>query len=84
MTSSSFKFENVPLSSNYSANNVKIVIVLSESLSKSKKTAFHCFLISLLIPELLRFKDLKNNFKKMVHRTARPWVKPIKMIKSVT
>ena len=39
---------------------MKIFIVLSESPLKAKKIAVYRFLISLLVPELLRSKDLKN------------------------
>ena len=42
---------------------MKIFIVLSESSLKVKKIAISRFLISFLVPELLRFKDLKNNRK---------------------
>ena len=41
--------------------------VLSESPSKVRKIAVYCFLISFLVPELLRFKDLKNH-RKMVRK----------------
>ena len=39
---------------------MKIFIALSESPLKVSKIAVYCFLISFLVPELLRFKDLKN------------------------
>ena len=42
---------------------MKIFIVLSESPLNSRKIAFYRFLISFLVPELLRFKDLKNDRK---------------------
>ena len=45
---------------------MKILIVLSESPLNTGKIAFYCLLISFLVPELLRFKDLKND-QKMVH-----------------
>ena len=48
-------------SNHQSANDVKIFIVLSESSSKIRKIVVYCFLISLLVPELLRRKDLKND-----------------------
>ena len=46
-----------------SANDTKIFIVLSESPSKVRKIAVYRFLISYLVTELLRFKDLKNDRK---------------------
>ena len=43
---------------------MKIFLVLSESPLKVRKIAVNCFLISFLVPELLRFlKDLKNDRK---------------------
>ena len=39
---------------------MKIFIVLSESPLKARKIAVYRFLISLLVLELLRSKDLKN------------------------
>ena len=39
---------------------MKIFIVLSESRLKVRKVAVYRFLISFLVLELLRFKDLKN------------------------
>ena len=39
---------------------MKIFIVLSESPLKVRKITVYCFFISFLVPELLRFKDLKN------------------------
>ena len=39
---------------------MKIFIVLSESLLKVRKITVYRFLTSFLVPELLRFKDLKN------------------------
>ena len=41
----------------------KFFIVLSESHLKTRKIAFYRFLVSFLVPELLRFKDLKNDRK---------------------
>ena len=46
---------------------MKIFIVLSESPLKVRKIAVYLFLISFLVPELLRFKDLKKT-KKMVRK----------------
>ena len=46
-----------------SGNDMKIFIVLSESPLKVKKIAVYCFLISFIVPELSRFKDLKNDQK---------------------
>ena len=45
---------------------MKIFIVLSESPLNVRKIALYRFLISFLVPELLRLKDLKNSQKKMV------------------
>ena len=39
---------------------MKIFIALSESPLKVRKIVVYRFLISFLVPELLRFKDLKN------------------------
>ena len=39
---------------------MKIFVVLSESPLKVRKIAVYCFLISFLVLELLRSKDLKN------------------------
>ena len=50
-----------------SANDMKIFIVLSESPLNARNIAFYSFLISFLVPELLRFKDLKND-QKMVRK----------------
>ena len=46
---------------------MKIFIVLSESPFNAGKIALYRFLISFLVPELLRFKDLKTN-RKMVRK----------------
>ena len=46
---------------------MKSFITLSESSLKIIKIAVYCFLISFLVPELLRFKDLKTT-KKMVRK----------------
>ena len=42
---------------------MKIFIALSESPLKVRKIAVYRFLISFLVPELLRFEDLKNDRK---------------------
>ena len=43
---------------------MKIFIALSESsFKKVRKIGVYRFLISFLVPELLRFKDLKNDRK---------------------
>ena len=42
---------------------MKIFIVLSESPLNARKIALYRFLISFLVLELLRFKDLKNDRK---------------------
>ena len=44
---------------------MKIFIVLSESPLNARKIDLYRFLISFLVPELLRFKDEKND-RKMV------------------
>ena len=44
----------------YSANDMKIFTVLSESPLKVRKIAIYRFLMSFLVPEILRPKDLKN------------------------
>ena len=46
-----------------SANDVNIFIILCESPLKVRNIAVYQFLISLLVPELLRFNDLKNDKK---------------------
>ena len=46
---------------------MKIFILLSESPLKVRKIAAYRFLISFLVPELLRSKDLKN-YRKMVRK----------------
>ena len=45
-----------------------------------RKIAVYCFLISLLVPELLRLKDLKHD-QKMAQGSARSMVKSIKIDK---
>ena len=47
---------------------MKIFIILFESPLKIRKIAVYRFLISFLVPELSRFKDLKNDRKKMVRK----------------
>ena len=59
---------------------MKIFIVPSESSLKVRKIAVYCFLISFLVPELLRFKDLKNH-QKNCSKNARSWIKSIKIDK---
>ena len=54
----------------------KKFIVLSESPLKIRKIAVYHFLISLLVPELLRFKDLEND-----QSGTEVWVKSIKINK---
>ena len=51
-----------------SAND--IFIALSESPLKVRKIAVYRFLVSFLVPELLRFKDLKNNRKNGTKKCA--------------
>ena len=59
---------------------MKIFIVLSESPLKIRKIAVYCFLISFLVPELSRFKDLKND-RKNGTKKERSWIKSIKIDK---
>ena len=61
---------------------MKIFIVVSESPLKARKISIYRFLISFLVPvpELLRFKDLKNNRKNST-KNARSWIKSIKIDK---
>ena len=59
---------------------MKIFIVLSESPSKIRKIAVYRFLISFLVPELSRLKDLKND-QKNGKKNARSWIKSIKIDK---
>ena len=59
---------------------MKIFIVLSESPLKIRKIAVYRFLISFLVPELSRFKDLKND-QKIGTKNARSWIKSIKIDK---
>ena len=59
---------------------MKSFIALSESALKVRKIAVYRFLISFLVPELLRFKDLKN-YQKVGTKNARCWIKSIKIDK---
>ena len=59
---------------------MKIFIVLSESPLNARKIALYRFLISFLVPELLRFKYLKND-RKNGTKHARSWIKSIKIDK---
>ena len=61
---------------------MKIFIVLSESPLKVRKIAVYRFLISFLVLELLRFKDLKN-YRKNGTKNARSGVKSIKIDKNL-
>ena len=63
-----------------SANDMKIFIVPSESSLNARKIALYRFLIPCLVPELSRFKDLKND-RKNGARNARSWIKSIKIDK---
>ena len=59
---------------------MKIFIVLLESPLKVRKIGVYRFLISFLVPELLRFKDLKND-RKNGTKNARSWIKSIRIDK---
>ena len=59
---------------------MKTFIVLSESRLKVRKIAVYRFLISFLVIELLKFKDLKN-YRKNGTKNARSRVKSIKIDK---
>ena len=59
---------------------MNIFVALSESPQKVRKIAVYRFLISFLVPELLRFKDLKN-YQKIGTKNARSWIKSIKIDK---
>ena len=59
---------------------MKIFIVLCESPLNVRKIALYRFLISFLVPELLRFKDLENDLKNGT-KNARSWIKSIKIDK---
>ena len=49
---------------------MKIFIILSESPLEVRKIGVDRFLISFLVPELLMFKDLKNDRKKWYEKCA--------------
>ena len=59
---------------------MKTLIALSESPAEVRKIAVYRFLISILVPELLRFKDLKD-YQKIGTKIARSWIKSIKIDK---
>ena len=59
---------------------MKFFIVLSESPLKVRKFAIYRFLISFLVPELSRLKDLKDD-RKNGKENARSWIKSIKIDK---
>ena len=59
---------------------MKMFIDQSESPIKVRKIAFYRFLISFLVPKLLRFKDLKNDRKNGM-KNVRSWIKSIKIAK---
>ena len=61
---------------------MKIFIVLSESLLKVRKIAVYCFLISFLVPELSRLKDLINNRKNSA-KIAQAWIKPVTSVMQI-
>ena len=63
---------------------MKNFIALSESPLKVRKIAVYLFLISFLVPELLRFKPFFENLKnyqKIGTKNARSWIKSIKIDK---
>ena len=62
---------------------MKIFILLSESLLKVRKIAVYRFLISFLVPELLRSEDFEN-YGKMVKKMRGLEQNQSKLIKSVT
>ena len=57
---------------------MKMFIVLSESPLKARKIAVYHFLISLLVLELLRSKNLKN-YQTNGTKNAWSWIKSIKI-----
>ena len=59
---------------------MKISIVLSESPLKVRMIVVYRLLISFLVPELLRLKDLKND-RKNGTKNALSWIKSIKINK---
>ena len=56
---------------------MKIFNLLSESPLEVGKIAVYRFMLSFLVPELLRFKDLKNDRQ----GTVRSWINSIKINK---
>ena len=59
---------------------MKLFTALSESPLKVNKIAVYRFLISFLVPELLRFEKLPKNW----YENAQSWINQSKLIKSVT
>ena len=59
---------------------MKIFIILSESSLNARKIALYRFLISFLVPELLKFKDLKSD-RKNGTKNALSLIKSIKIDK---
>ena len=59
---------------------MKIFIAISESPLKVRKIAVYRFLISFLVLELLRFKDMEN-YQKIGTKNPRSWIKSIKIDK---
>ena len=59
---------------------MKLFITLPKSPVKVRKIAVYRFLISFLVPELLRFKDMEN-YQKIGTKNARSWIKSIKIDK---
>ena len=59
---------------------MKIFIVPSESPLEVRKIAVYSFLISILVPELSRFKDWKND-RKIGTKNALSWIKSIRIDK---
>ena len=57
---------------------MKMFIVLSEVSVKVRKIAVDSFLISFLVTELLRFKDIKYD-RKNGTKNARSWIKSVKI-----
>ena len=65
------------ISSMFNVPMMKIFVALSESPLKFRKMTIYRFLIPLLVPELLRFKDLENDWE----NGTEVWVKSIKINK---
>ena len=59
---------------------MKLFIVLAEVPLNVRKITLYRFLISFLVPKLLRLKDLKND-RKNGTKNARSWIKSIKIDK---